>query len=437
MGLFPEWTWIVGLMVGAAIGSFLNVVIYRMPRGLSLSEPKKSFCPICKHPLGPIDLMPLFSWLIQKGKCRYCDAKIPVRYFGVELLNGSLFAAMWQVYLIDGNDYVRFCFYAAAVSALVAMIYIDLELHMIPEQVNAFLSVLGLAYGFTLMGLGRPEAWTKGIPSAIAGWLAGVATLWGIAVLGRLIFKKTAMGEGDIKMARGIGAILFPVLGMISFGLAIVAGAVIGSMQAFYNQRKRKETKLQLEGMRVPVFIEGTLTEIGEDSVTVRITDTMQAQLAPNGSLQTFELDPALVFWRGEKKIEKEKFWNGLSVGAAIAINGHHEEGKLMADEIGRDLSPITQLFKSGLGYLLGIDIWGLFYVPLYKKWFGEDPFEVPEDLETFDAGATMIPFGPYLALGAILAAIFSKQLVGAWENYLNSIGGSQTAWNIFAGLPV
>src|SRR5689334_17322278 len=98
------WTWVVGLFLGATIGSFLNVVIYRMPRGLSLSDPPRSFCPKCKHELGFWDLFPLLSWLLLRGKCRYCQAKVSARYFFVELVNGSIWAGIWYQYLVLGSD---------------------------------------------------------------------------------------------------------------------------------------------------------------------------------------------------------------------------------------------------------------------------------------------------------------------------------------------
>ncbi|MBI3721363.1 MAG: prepilin peptidase, partial [Fimbriimonas ginsengisoli] len=83
--MFTEWSWVVGLLIGAAVGSFLNVVIYRMPRGISLSNPSKSFCPKCKHPLGWLDLVPLLSWLILRGRCRHCGGPVSARYFFVEV----------------------------------------------------------------------------------------------------------------------------------------------------------------------------------------------------------------------------------------------------------------------------------------------------------------------------------------------------------------
>ncbi len=333
----------MGLAFGAAIGSFLNVVIYRMPRGMSLSDPKHSFCPKCKNRLQMADMIPLITWLIRRGKCKYCDDKIPSRYFWVELLNGVIWAGIWWQYLVAGEDWVKALCYAFAASTLVAIIFIDWELYIIPDQINAFLLFLGLGYNAWLFAQASPAAMTWGMPSSVAGALVGVGVLWGIAFLGRVLFGKDAMGHGDIKMARGIGAILFPALAVTSFGLAVGLGAVLGVAQIFLRSKKEQ-------------------TESSED--------------------QTPE----------EENYEPE------SIGS---------------------------LLKCGLGYILCIDVIGLFIPKLYKAWFNEDPYEPIEDLETFEADFTMIPFGPYLALGAIVGTVFEKQLLGAISSYWSWAAGS------------
>ena len=341
--MFPAWTWICGLLIGAAIGSFLNVVIYRLPRGISLSNPKNSFCPNCKHQLSVLDLFPLFSWLFLRGRCRYCKAKVSSRYFFVELITGSIWAGIWYEYLVLGNnpavDVAKAFAFAFTAAALVAVIFIDWELYIIPDQINAAILVFGLAYNGWLIYRHEPEAWTWGIPSSIAGALIGIAVLWGIAFFGRVIFRKDAMGHGDIKMARGIGAVLFPATAIASFGIAVFLGAVLGVLQVLIRGRV------------------GT-TNVG----------------ASNGE-------------EGDAVLEEEQ-----------------EE----------DYPPesISSLLKSGVGYVLCFDIIGLFVPSFYKTWYGEDPFEPISEATGFEVERTMIPFGPYLALGAIVATVFQSRLM-------------------------
>lgn len=329
--MFPEWTWICGLLMGAAIGSFLNVVIYRMPRGLSLSNPPKSFCPACKHPLGVLDLFPLLSWLLLRGQCRYCKARIGARYFFVELLTGSIWAGIWYEQLVQTWDPARaVCLFVFA-SALIAAIFIDLRWYIIPDQVNAVLLVAGIAYNISLFAQNRPEAVSWGVPSSLAGGLFGIGILWGIALIGRLMFGKDAMGHGDIKMARGIGAMLFPLSALISFALAVGFGAVFGILQILIR--------------RSP---------------------------PPNENAEDQPAPP----------------------------------------------ETIGSLLVCGVGYVLCIDVIGLFIPKLYERWFGENPYSIEAGEEEMDVEFTMIPFGPYLALGALAASLFNEPLSGWLHAY-------------------
>jgi leader peptidase (prepilin peptidase) / N-methyltransferase len=342
--MFPQWTWIIGLLIGAAVGSFLNVVIYRMPRSISLSNPKNSFCPNCKHRLTVLDLFPLFSWLFLRGRCRHCKSKVSSRYFFVELITGSIWAGIWYEYLIAGENPAKFCAFALAAAALVAIIFIDFELYIIPDQVNAWLLVVGLLYNCWLIYTNAPNAWTWGMPSSIAGALVGIGVLWGIAFLGRLIFRKDAMGHGDIKMARGIGAVLFPAAAVASFGIAVFLGAIFGVAQVLLRGR--------------------------QSNVTVGTTD------GEEGDTAALE--------------EEEEDYPPESIGS---------------------------LLKSGVGYVLCFDIIGLFVPSFYKTWYGEDPYEpISEEPDGFEVERTMIPFGPYLAAGAIVATVFQTRLM-EWVN--------------------
>lgn len=344
--MFPEWTVVVGLMIGAAIGSFLNVVIYRMPLGKSLSNPPHSFCPACGHRLGVPDLVPLFSWLALRGRCRHCRNRIPARYFFVELITGGLWAAFWWQFLIAGWDPVRAVVLMLFSACLIAATYIDLRWFIIPDEINALMLGIGAAYNVVLYVQGSPQATTWGMPSALAGALLGVGVLWAVTFLGRLLFGKDAMGHGDIKMARGIGAILFPMAAAMSFAVAVTVGAVLGAVQILVRRRPEPE--------REP-------TGENED--------------------QTEEYEPE-------------------SLGSIL---------------------------RCGLGYVLSIDVIGLALPKLYQKWFGEDPYAV-ESVEEQDVEveSTVIPFGPYLALGAIVVALFEGPLGRLASSYWQWASGDR-----------
>jgi len=330
--MVPSWSWVIGLMFGATIGSFLNVVIYRLPRGMSLNNPSKSFCPNCKHSLGVPDLFPLFSWLFSRGKCRYCAQPISSRYFWVELLNGSLWAIVWWQYILVSYDPLRAAFYALTTAALVAVIFIDWELYIIPDELNAVLLLFGVAF----------HGFDKSLPIALTGYLLGWGLLWGIALFGRVLFRKDAMGHGDIKMMRGVGALLGPALLFANLGIAVVAGLVIG------------------------------LTMLG-------IASRQKVEAAPEET---------------EEEYVPES---------------------------------IVSLLIHGAWYILCLDIVGIF-VPSIYKWIGETPSEENFEDDDWKPSLTTIPFGPYLAIGAIICMLFSAPINKAISNYLQTISPRPSA---------
>ena len=163
------WLVVAGLY-GLAIGSFLNVVIWRLPRGQSINTPTWSYCPTCEHRLGTLDLFPVFSYLALGAKCRYCKQPISARYPGVELLTGVLFALVaWYEFQAGAHwyDAVFFCLFTAL---LICVFFIDLEHFVVDDGLCALAIVLGLAHG------------------AIAGtFLNSVAGLFGYAAVIYLI----------------------------------------------------------------------------------------------------------------------------------------------------------------------------------------------------------------------------------------------------------
>lgn len=240
----PEWY--IGLVVfiyGAVVGSFLNVLIYRLPRGLSIVKPR-SHCPNCKTELRARDLVPLLSFLWQRGKCRYCGTRISWRYFWVELATGLLF---WGIYWRYGWswDTVFYVFFAAA---LIAAFFIDLEHFLIPDGLNVFLLLLGIARNVLLIAQNDPQAWmTVGswkLPYALVGAVVCTAVFATIAVMGRVVFRKDAMGFGDVKLARAIGALIPLKLALLAFAGAVALGAVVGGLLLIFALKQQSPAEV-------------------------------------------------------------------------------------------------------------------------------------------------------------------------------------------------
>ena len=471
----------LGGLLGLLVGSFLNVVIYRVPRNMSLSNPRQSFCPACKHPLGIPDLFPLLSWLVLRGKCRHCGAKVASRYFWVEVLNGSIWAGIWYQYFVVEADPARAIAYALAASTLVAIIFIDWELYIIPDQINAFLFAVGWGLNIWLLIKNRPDAWTWGIPSSLAGWVTGVGVLWGIALLGRLMFRKNAMGHGDIKMARGIGAVLFPATALMSFALAVFMGAIIGGVFVLYRARKgtlsssdeevelvvpkdspaevlelvqahRRADKDEVKALaRALVLAWREAASSGENRSPKNrqqfLAVAAKLEQSPGAWLLLSEDDDEAniserFMRRHECELEKihehivARQWDEARASIDRLLEGDPDsitrEGlKKAKDRLARrgrfyfnPVESVGSLFKSGFGYLFCIDIVGLFVPKLYESWFGEPAYEPFEEVEDYPIERTMIPFGPYLALGAIAATVFQADLRRGVDAYVRWVAG-------------
>lgn len=133
-------------LYGLAIGSFLNVVIWRLPRGQGVNTPTWSYCPNCEHRLGSIDLFPVLSFLVLGAKCRYCRKPISWRYPSIELLTGVLFAVVagydWQ----NGGFWYDAVFHCLFTAILICVFFIDLEHFIIPDGLSVLAVVIGLVH---------------------------------------------------------------------------------------------------------------------------------------------------------------------------------------------------------------------------------------------------------------------------------------------------
>ncbi len=212
-------------MLGAAVGSFLNVVVYRLPAGQSLIYPP-SRCPQCQHRLRLYENVPILGWFWLKGRCAHCRQPISMRYPVVETATGLLFLLVfWQ-----------FGFSALTIAGwlllswLLALSLIDLDTLTLPNSLTQSGLVLGLLFQFLLGG--TSIGWLGGaITQLVSGVFGAVLGIWlvdGIILLGSLALGQTAMGGGDGKLAAMIGAWLGWKLLLLTGLLACLIGAIAG-----------------------------------------------------------------------------------------------------------------------------------------------------------------------------------------------------------------
>lgn len=191
---FEHWIWLIpAFMIGACIGSFLNVVIYRLPLGMSVNKPKRSFCPLCKNQLTLWQNMPIVSWLFLRGKCAHCSAHIPFRYIAVEIVTAILFGLVWWMFPPQVSIFLW-----VLMGLLVAITWIDAE-HLI---IHTPLTWAGFAIGLIACAVWPPlsalagydpGAWWQGLLRGGIGWAAGFCGLWVVVQLGKKAFGNKAM----------------------------------------------------------------------------------------------------------------------------------------------------------------------------------------------------------------------------------------------------
>lgn len=186
---------------GLIIGSFLNVCIYRIPRDKSIVWPPSS-CPGCNARIKWYDNIPVLSYLWLRGKCRSCKQPISLQYPVVELLTGALTVLFVWRFGLSVWTFVT----VAAVYALIILSVIDLELMIIPDRFSLGLIVLGLAFAWANPNFSG--VWWQKELSSLLGAGVGLFGVLAIALIGTWMFKKEAMGGGDVKLMGGVGAFI-------------------------------------------------------------------------------------------------------------------------------------------------------------------------------------------------------------------------------------
>lgn len=242
--------YIFAFLFGSAVGSFLNVVIHRVPREQSVVFPN-SACPKCGNAIKAYDNIPILSWILLGGKCRNCKEPISARYPAVELFTGLVWVLVfWQ---IGFTPFLPVAF--AFVSAIIALMFIDAEHMILPNVITYpfFLLAVAVRLVFPLVfatdyfgdsayaplsAMEDYPRWVVSLAGAGLGALMGGGSLWLVGEIWKRLRGVDAMGLGDVKMMLGVGAILGWRLSILAIFMAAFAGAVIG-MAVIAKQKDR------------------------------------------------------------------------------------------------------------------------------------------------------------------------------------------------------
>lgn len=217
----------IAFLLGACVGSFLNVVIYRLPAGLSIAWPP-SHCPKCQQRLKPYDNIPIMSWLWLKRRCRYCRARISPRYPLIEALTGSLFLLVFWQFSWSWQAVGM----GLLISWLLALAMIDIDTLTLPDALTKSGLILGILFhSLPIMGtVWEPAAGVQRLFPAIVGMVVGLWVFDLISLVGLLLTGKVVMGGGDGKLAALLGAWLGWQGVLLSSFLACAIGASIGGI---------------------------------------------------------------------------------------------------------------------------------------------------------------------------------------------------------------
>ena len=213
---------------GLCLGSFLNVVAYRLTFDKSFWD-KRSVCPACNNVIAWYDLVPVLSWVLLRGKCRSCRAPISVLYPLVELATAGIVTALFLVH----TNPLSFFAYTVFASALIVATRTDLEAMVIPQLVSIALAPLGVCFA----ALGVLDIT---MVESIVGAMGGYGVLWLIGTFYRMRTGVQGIGEGDMELLCLIGAFLGPVGVWASLMIGSMSGAIVGGLYLYFSGKGRK-----------------------------------------------------------------------------------------------------------------------------------------------------------------------------------------------------
>ena len=216
-------------MLGAAVGSFANVCVYRIPWQKSILWPS-SHCPGCLQAIAARDNVPILGWVLLGGRCRNCRLPIAIRYPLVEFLVGALFAAAYVadvVYapgMLDGMAFARMLYHDLLISFLVIATFIDYDYYLIPDAVTVPGMIVGVLLGAVVPELrfepSQAHSFWGGLWVGLLGWAVGGGLVWFVRIIAGLALRREAMGFGDVTLMAMIGAFLGWQAAILTFFIA-------------------------------------------------------------------------------------------------------------------------------------------------------------------------------------------------------------------------
>ncbi len=368
-----HWLWLLpAFLIGACIGSFLNVVIYRLPLGLSVNNPKRSFCPHCKKPI-PLWLnLPLVSWLCLRGKCRACGEPIAFRYFAVELLSALGFTAVWMFFGPPAAGVVAWLW--VLVALLIAIAFIDAEHLIIPVGLTWTGTGAGLVACYVWPQLpvmaGEAGSGMAGLMQGGIGWAAGFFGLAMVVELGKLAF-----GKKDLRFPQPVAwALREPVADEDPMHFLIQDEAI-----AWWDIFNRKTDRLLVEARDIRVDGES----LGGGLLTIRE--------------QEIQLPDGLIL-----RLAKIKSLDGTATRVVIPREAMGAGDGYLLGMIGAFFGWTGVVFSLFSGCVFALVMAGIGRIGFGKQ----------------------LPFGPSLALGAAVWMLGGWKVFAWYMQFLGPLGG-------------
>ena len=236
MTFFEAYFLVLTFILGIVIGSFLNVCIYRIPAGLSIVKPR-SRCGNCGHTLSSMELIPIVSWFLLKGKCKQCHSTISGRYTLVEFLEGVIFVLTYLKFGVTPLTIILWLFF----SILTVVFFIDLDHKIIPNKVVIFGLISGiLPFVYHMIGT-YPIYQSETKLAPILGMMIPTLLMFSFMLGSLLILKKSGLGMGDVKIYVVIGVFVGWKLALLSIWIAFFLGGLFGLIWIFIFEKSSKD----------------------------------------------------------------------------------------------------------------------------------------------------------------------------------------------------